>query len=110
MAHKQTVCIDFDNTIATYEGWGDGTIKGVPIAGAMDAILALMERGYKVIILSARPAEQIRPWLIEHWPFKMFPPPDVTNTKPPALAYIDDRAVKFDGDWKATLEIFPWNK
>lgn len=105
---KQTICIDFDATICSYDGWGDGTIRGTPIPGAMDAMLNLINRGYKVVILSARPREQIVPWLTEHWPFKMYPAPEVTNTKIPAIAYVDDRAVRFENNWPQILELFPF--
>lgn len=111
MASKQTIAVDFDGVIHAYsKGWADGTIYDPPIAGAMDALLNLMNRGYKIVIFSARPAELIRPWMELHWTFKMYPMPEITNIKPAAIAYIDDRAVKFNGDWAEMLELFPWKK
>lgn len=106
---KKTIAVDFDGTICSYDKWGDGTIRGEALPGAFDSLLGLMDRGYKVIILSARPADQIRVWLTANWPFKMYPAPEVTNTKPPAIAYIDDRAVRFT-NWPEMLELFPYDK
>lgn len=108
---RQTIAVDFDGTIHSYEnGWQDGSIYGKEIAGAFNALLALHERGYKVVIFTARPAAQVGEWMFKNWPFKMFDVPEVTNTKPAAIAYIDDRAVKFNGNWAEMLELFPWKK
>lgn len=102
---KQTIAIDFDRTIHSYEhGWKDGTIYGTEIPGAFDTMLNLINRGYEVVIFTARPADQVNAWMLEKWPFKMFPCPQATNFKPVAMIYIDDRAKKFEGNWKKTLE------
>lgn len=109
MGRKQTIAVDFDNTIATYDGWGDGQIHGEEMPGAFNALLTLINRGYDVVILTARPADQVNAWMLLKWPFKMFPVPKATNTKPPAVVYIDDRAIKFE-NWKEILlldELFP---
>lgn len=111
MSYKQTICVDFDGVIHAYsKGWSDGSVYDEPIPGAIDALLNLMNRGYKVVIFSARPAEMIRPWMEKHWTAPMFPIPEITNIKPAAIAYIDDRAVKFNGDWAEMLDLFPWQK
>lgn len=111
MATKQTIAVDFDKTIHSYEnGWGDGSIYGTEIKGAFTALLTFMERGYNVVIFTARPADQVNAWMMEKWPFKMFPVPKAQNTKPAAIAYIDDRAVTFKGDWAEIIPLFPYNK
>jgi hypothetical protein len=36
---------------------------------------------------------------------------DVTDVKPPAIAYVDDRAVRFEGNYgqvMAAIEVDPW--
>lgn len=104
---QKTIAIDFDGVIHQYDGWRDGSIYGQPIAGSFDAMLKFIDRGYKVVVFSARPADHIRPWLAEHWPFKMYAVPEVTNTKPMAIAYIDDRAVTFKNNWPEIEEMFP---
>lgn len=106
---KQTIAVDFDGVIHKYSrGWADGTIYDDPIPGAMDAILNLMNRGYNIVIFTARPIGPIHEWMERHWKAKMYPIPDITNTKPAAIAYIDDRAVRFNGDWAEMLALFPW--
>lgn len=108
---RQTIAVDFDGTIHKYSlGWHDGTCYDEPIKGALDAILNFMNRGYNVVIFTARPVEPVREWMQKYWTAKMYPIPDVTNIKPAAIAYIDDRAVKFNGDWAEMLELFPWKK
>lgn len=106
---KKTLAIDFDGTIHRYsKGWYDGTCYDEPMPGAIDALLNFMNRGYDVIIFTARPVEPVREWMKKYWTAPMFPIPDVTNVKPIAIAYIDDRAVTFKGDWNEMLELFPW--
>lgn len=90
---RQLICIDFDGVIADKEM--------NPIPGAFDTIARIRLRGYDTMILSARPAQQIKEWLLQHWPFQApyGEPPLVTNVKPSAIAYIDDHAIRFH-DWE----------
>lgn len=87
-----TVLVDFDGVIHRYSrGWQDGEAYDVPFDGAKDGLKELEELGYTVVIFSTRDREQIREWLTK-WGF---PPYDVTNEKRPAVAIIDDRAIRF---------------
>lgn len=104
-----TVAIDFDGVIHAYRrGWHDGTIYDEPADGAFDAIRQLMQR-YAVAIYTTRDVQQVQSWL-EHrgfddvWTDLAWEPPFwnrtdgsllVTNHKPAAIAYIDDRAIAF---------------
>lgn len=86
------VMVDFDGVIHQYSrGWQDGTIYDAPVPDAFNALAALEANGYEVVIFSSRDASQIRKWMIEHGggAFR------VTNIKEPAVAYIDDRAIRF---------------
>lgn len=65
-----TVVLDFDGVIHSYKsGWkGAAVIPDPPVEGIKEAIEALMERGYRVVIVSARSATTegqtaIRDWL-----------------------------------------------
>lgn len=108
---SKTLAIDFDGTVHKYsKGWHDGTCYDEPMPGAIDALLNFINRGYKVVIFTARPVEPVREWFAKYWTNKFYPCPEITNTKPAAIAYIDDRAVKFNGDWAEMLELFPWIK
>lgn len=93
--HKR-ICIDFDGVIHRYgKGWGDGTAYDEPMEGALYAMKKLADQGYELVIFSTRPAAQIMEWLHKWWPEGNGEFPLVTNEKLPAIAYIDDRAIRF---------------
>lgn len=112
---KNTICIDFDGVIHDdYLGFHDGTLYGDPISGAIDAIKSLSTK-YIVIIYTCK-ANPDRPlvdnktgidliwdWLEKHKIKECVS--DITFNKPAALAYIDDKAVRFE-NWDKTLVYF----
>lgn len=94
--HKEKiVSIDFDGVLSQYDGWKGENVTGKPIEGARSFILNLIKSGYKPVVFTARKPELVSNWLNEFG----FPDIEVTNTKYPSLVYIDDRCVKFDGDF-----------
>lgn len=97
-----TIAIDFDGVLHKYSrGWQDGTIYDPPMEGAMEAVSKLVKKGHRVIVFTTRIAlDDVRVWLIKH-KFDI-DINDVTNIKPIAHIYIDDRAVRFI-DWERTL-------
>lgn len=101
------VLVDFDGVIHRYsKGWQDGSIYDPPIEGAFEALEALMDAGYEIVIFSTRDATQIRLWLDDlKWPTISHPQVVITKEKLPAVAQIDDRAIHFT-DWaSATAEL-----
>lgn len=87
----KTISIDFDGVIHKYsKGYHDGTAYDEPMPGAQKALEGLEAEGYELIIFSTRPAEQIHDWL-EKYGFKKYK----VFEKPMAIAYIDDRALRF---------------
>lgn len=112
-----TVAVDFDGVIHAYsKGWQDGTIYDEPVPGAFDALRALMAR-YAVFIHTSRDPGQVGRWMKEHGdiPVEWFEdyrnPPQfwnhqdsllVTSLKLPAIAYIDDRGIRFES-WDQAL-------
>ncbi len=121
---RKTVAVDFDGVIHSYEkGWHDGSIYGTPIPGAFEALRELMEK-YCVFIFTTRNCHQIAEWLEDKGGFKtttddsrfahpllldgsFWSTPGIlliTNQKLGAIAYIDDRAIRFRGDWRETME------
>lgn len=109
---RYSVAVDFDGVIHRYgKGWHDGTIYDEPVAGAREA-LARIHRRYRVVIFTTRvnpdmdrageQRDRIEAWLARH-DFRQGEHYDeITHVKPPALAYIDDRALHFL-DWDQAL-------
>ena len=97
---KQTVCVDFDGVLNNYKGY-DGDNLGTPREGAKE-FLQELNKNYRVIILSARTYSKIIKWLDDNdlWEYVA----DVTSFKPPALAYIDDRGIQFNGNYQDILK------
>lgn len=99
--HQPTVVFDFDGVIHSYKsGWkGTTIIPDPPVDGIKTVIEDLLEKGYRVVIVFSRcntseGIDAIRNWLKHHG----FPWLEVMAEKPPALVYVDDRAICFDGD------------
>lgn len=113
----RTVAVDFDKVIHAYrQGWGDGSIYDEPVPGALDALRTLMT-SYAVFIHTTRDMFQVADWLRdrgiecrvdaakgslrrEFWDEQGAVL--VTNYKYPAVAYIDDRAIRFT-NWAQAL-------
>lgn len=114
---KQTVVFDFDGVIHSYtSGWkGVETTPDPPVPGIKEAIDDIRAAGYEVVVVSTRcstqeGAEAVLKYLSRY----DICVDDVRTEKPPAIVYIDDRAICFDGN-PATLlnkiQAFkPWNK
>ena len=105
--YQPTVVFDFDGVIHSYKsGWKGATeIPDPPVDGIQQVIEDLQERGYRVVIVSSRCTEPegiiaIRDWL----KVSGFPCLEVMAEKPPAVVYVDDRAICFDGDCKTLYE------
>ena len=82
----KAVAIDFDGTITVDE---DGTEN----PRVRDLVAGLVAEGVRVVVFTARDAEEVREWLAA----KDWPALEVTNVKSPDFAVmLDDRAVRFD--------------
>lgn len=92
---KPIICLDFDGVFNNYKGF-DGSNIGAPREGIHEFLEKLSE-DYNIIILSVRRYPDIIRWLKEH-DLKRYVH-DVTCIKPPALVYLDDRCLRFDGDF-----------
>lgn len=97
----QTVCVDFDGVLNEYRGWQGVDYSPSPTKGTKDFLVKLSER-YEVVILTARSPEFVTQWLTRYDLLDYVK--EVTNVKPPAVAYIDDRAIRYMGDYEATLD------
>lgn len=100
MSYKPNIVFDFDGVIHSYKsGWkGAENIPDPVVPGIADAIRELRELGYRVVVVSTRCSTPkgmgaVRYYLKKNEIFV----DDVLMEKPPALCYIDDRAIRFDG-------------
>ncbi len=103
---RQTVCLDFDGVIHSYvSGWrGIDVISDPPIHGTDEAIRRL-RKSYRVVVHSARCATAEGRQAIEAWLKKFnIEVDEICEHKPAALVYIDDRAVRFTGDWASVSD------
>lgn len=99
---QRQVAIDFDDTIAI-EVMGEL----LPMKGAKDGLRRLIEHGYLIVIHSSRAWEgfpdrgdrvrEMAEWLDKHRiPYHKI---HTGYGKPTAIAYVDDKAIKFDDNW-----------
>jgi hypothetical protein len=107
----KVVAVDFDGVINSYlSGWKGPTETDAPVLSAAESLKTLYNRGYKVIIFSTRANTQegidtIREYLRRHTENnELADTIEITDKKPIADMYIDDRAIPFNGDWEETLE------
>jgi phosphoglycolate phosphatase-like HAD superfamily hydrolase len=114
---KKTVVFDFDGVINSYRsGWqGNAIIPDPPVPGIKEAIDEIRAAGYEVVVVSTRcnspfGRDAIRAYLSASG----IRVDAVQAEKPPAIVYIDDRAICFDGKPETLLEKIdafkPWNK
>jgi hypothetical protein len=95
------VCVDFNGVLDTYEGWRGAKHFDGPRAGARDFLEALTKRGYIVVVFTTRYAADVWQWLAAHDLDRLVT--DVTDRKPAAHVFVDDRAICFRGDFSSTL-------
>lgn len=125
---KRTICVDFDGVIHAYTSpWvAPHVIPDPPVPDAFNWLLARLHEGFEVVICSTRARtwrgrRAIRRWLRHHggeglyyecMGFAGLEDLKVTDRKVPAIVYLDDRALRFEGRWPtlAELEARPWNK
>lgn len=103
MGMKRTASVDFDGVLHDYsDGWTGYEPNGGPIPGAREFVQWLVAQEIEVIISSCRAYTQIGRTGIQDWLlFHGFPRCSVTCEKPHAEWYIDDRGIRFSGDFEA---------
>ena len=128
--NKPTICLDFDGVIHKYsKGWQNGEIYD----DITDGFIEWAEEAAKhftLVVYSSRSKTpegiaMMKTWLRQkimshfEWNFtgakNLFVSFEFASTKPAAWLTIDDRCIRFDGDWNAiTIEQMkdfkPWNK
>ena len=111
------IAVDLDGTLAKYRGWSH--IIGTPLPKARHFLQTLHRLHYKILIYTTRGNEHARTWLRHHrMPFDYIgnnPNLPTDGSKPVAHLYVDDRSIRFTGDFsKCIQEILRykawWNK
>ena len=99
--YKPTVVFDFDGVIHSYKsGWQGAEVVNDPVVpGIADVISALRRNDIKVVVVSTRCNSAagmgaVRKYLRDN----SITVDDVMAEKPPAICYVDDRAICFKGD------------
>ena len=119
---RRVICVDFDLTLVA---WGALDVVPEPLPDAVAAVRALQALGFEIVILTSRLSPTwwadhcaggemdplmfggVQHFIVERALIRMgLPGLRVTSEKVPALAYIDDRAVTFRGDWPAIASMF----
>jgi hypothetical protein len=96
------IMVDMDLTLCNNTGEPDFTPTTI-IPGAKEAMQELVRRGWKIIIFTARHWGEYQ--IIENWLLKNeIPFKQIICGKPLVRWIIDDRAIGFEGDWKAVLD------
>jgi hypothetical protein len=114
--NKLILCVDFDGVIHSYErGWQDGKIYGNVVPGFFEWTERVRDH-FKIVIYSSRSKTDEGTTAMATWLHKQRNAwleaggqRSPTNTleiefaheKPPAYLTIDDRAIRFNGDWEA---------
>lgn len=126
----RTVAVDLDGVVHKYsKGWHDGTIYDEPVDGAVEGLQALMKRfcvyihttrneldtalylqkyGFKVAVYDNVPGTDGLGIQLVYSRIRFWSDMGVllvSNRKLPAIAFVDDRGVRFF-TWEQTLAFF----
>jgi hypothetical protein len=100
MLCEKKIMIEFDGVINNYKGWKDENELFSPNK-YVDTFLTILSKDFDVNIFTSRDPSKVYAWLKKYNLHKFVK--NVTNIKEPAFIYVDDRAVKFDGDFFQTI-------
>jgi len=103
MDSRPTICVDLDGVLNVFDEWRGPEYFHPPRQGAREFLESLRSSGYRVVVFTVRWHEWVRDWLAVHELAHLVD--EVTDKKPPAFAYVDDRAVCFRGDFESTLSV-----
>jgi len=105
---KPMIVLDFDGVIHRYrQGWQGGEIYDEPMPG-IESVLQEWSERFKLVILTTRDPNVpggVWDWLKKYELHRFFGPGDVTNKKPPAMVYVDDRGYRFEGKWTTRVMV-----
>ena len=111
---RKRAMVDFDGVISRYEnGWNDGELSDDLMPGAKKAIDEMQAMGYEICVFTTRASDvhNVKPsakelvsalkvWLKEHDIYY----DRITAEKLGATFYIDDKGIRFTGNWEVVME------
>lgn len=114
----KVIALDFDGVLHDYKGVFTANLNP-PVPGAQQFVETLKKNGFKLIVFSVRAETAVGLIQIERWLKKYgFPELSITNKKPQASLYVDDRGFRFEGKFDEVLnyiekvnpDLKPWNQ
>jgi hypothetical protein len=108
---KRTILIDLDGVLNEYKGKIDETFIP-PIKSGAKEFLEKLSINFEIKLFTTRNKILASKWVIENSLEELIK--DITNVKELSWLYIDDRCLKFEGDFSALLNNInsfkPWYK
>jgi len=111
---EKTIAVDFDGVIMQYESWEqDAECIKLPTPNVKEAFRMLHSLGYKIVIYTCRLSHvwgnkgfEKQYLVLSNWLKTHEIPYDEISvfSKPVADIYIDDRSIRFEGNWQKTLQ------
>ena len=98
---KKLLLIDLDGVLNQYDGKFDKTYIPPIKQGAHEFLMKLSEN-YELKLFTTRNKLIACKWLIMNKLDKYFS--DITNIKEPCHLFIDDRCIKFDGNYNSIIK------
>ena len=101
------ICFDFDGVIhsATAPWQCEEIILGAPVKGCRETLNAIKEKGYRIIVHSVRcRSSKGRKAIAKYMYANQLEYDKISQHKPIADFYIDDRAVLFAGNWQDVIK------
>lgn len=97
----KTIVFDFDGVIHSYSSGYQGahTAADPIVPGMAEVIQQLRSDGYQVVVVSSRCITDLgKQAVVQYLDKYNIEVDDIRSDKPPAICYVDDRAVCFKGD------------
>lgn len=100
---QKVIAVDFDGVIHNHKNPIAGKRMGLPIEGTKEALTLLKAKDYQIIIFSVWGYEKGSQAISDYMKFYELPFDSITNIKPKAEFYIDDKGIKFT-NWDEVLK------
>ena len=89
------LAIDFDGVIHDFKNPIQGRRMGTPIQGTKEALIKFKQRGDKIIVFTVWGDAKGTKTISDFMKYYELPFDEITNIKPQADVYLDDRAIRF---------------